>query len=134
MAPELGVPASSPRARPEGTETGARVVEPLTRAEFLRTAAGKGSLAVAAFVLGLGVDEGWARAVRGPRLERVEYPKMVLGRYRVHHNVVGYLAIVTGVFAFPLLLIPLGVGMIVGHRRRDRLIWFIERVHVQAPR
>jgi hypothetical protein len=32
------------------------------------------------------------------------------------------------VFAYPLVLVPLGLGMIVGHGRRDRLFWFIERV------
>ena len=84
--------------------------------------------AAGAFVLGLLVDEGWARAVRGPRLEREDYPRMVLGSYRIHHNVIGWILLLVGVFAFPWVLIPLGLGMIVGHRRRDRLFWFLERV------
>ena len=81
-----------------------------------------------AFVLGYAIDAVWARLVRGWRLERERYPRLVLGRFRIHHNVVGYAAIVAGFFAYPLLLVPLGLGMIVGHRVRDRLFWFIERV------
>jgi len=52
----------------------------------------------------------------------------VLGRYRIHHNVVGYMLILGGLFGHPLVLVPLGLGMIVGHARRDRLYWFVERV------
>ena len=99
-----------------------------TRAAFLRLVTGRGVRVVGAFVLGYAIDGVWARLVRGFRLERENYPRLVLGRYRVHHNVVGYIAILAGVFAHPMLLIPLGLGMIVGHRIRDRLFWFIERV------
>ena len=79
------------------------------------------------FVLGYLIDAGWARLVRGFRLEREDYKKFVLGNFRVHHNVTGYLLILVGIFVQPLLLIPLGLGIIVGHRRRDRLVWVIER-------
>jgi hypothetical protein len=96
----------------------------IDRRAFLRKAA----TAVGAFGLGLLVDEGWARAVRGARLEREGYPRVTVGRYRVHHNVVGWMLLLVGVFAFPWVLLPLGLGMIVGHRRRDRLFWFLERV------
>ena len=85
-------------------------------------------VAAGSFALGLLVDTTWARVVRGPRLEREEYPKMVVGSWRVHHNVVGWLLLVAGLFRYPLVLVPLGLGMIVGHRFRDRLFWFIERV------
>jgi len=95
-----------------------------SRREFLRSAA----IAVGSFGVGLLVDTTWARAVRGVHLQREEYPKMILGHRRVHHNVVGYVLIVAGLFHYPLVLVPLGLGMIVGHRIRDRLFWFIERV------
>ena len=100
----------------------------IDRRGFLRTARGRAATAVAAFALGLLVDEGWARAVRGPRLEREDYPRMVLGAYRIHHNVVGWLLLAVGLLVVPWVLIPLGLGMIVEHRRRDRLYWFLERV------
>lgn len=86
------------------------------------------AVALSAFVVGWLVDALWARLVRGLHLERERYPKLLVGRYRIHHNVVGYIALALGLFWHPLLLIPFGLGMIVGHRRRDRLIWFIERV------
>ena len=101
--------------------------EPLSRRAFLRMALAKGGLALGAFAAGLGTDAVWARLVRGRRLDREEYPRFVLGPYRVHHSVVGYLAVVVGLVYQPLVLIPLGLGIIVGHGRRDR--WgFIERV------
>jgi hypothetical protein len=87
----------------------------------------RGGNAASAFGLGLLVDTVWARIVRGPRLERVDYPRFVVGDWRVHHNVVGYLLLVGGLLAYPLVLVPLGLGMIVGHGLRDRLFWFMER-------
>jgi hypothetical protein len=50
-----------------------------------------------------------------------------VGAWRVHHSVVGYLAVLLGIFLVPEVLIPLGLGIIVGHARRDRL-GFLERV------
>ena len=94
-----------------------------TRADFLRLSA----TAAGAFAVGLATDAVWARLVRGWRLEREQYPRAVVGGWRIHHNVVGYLLVVAGAFWRPVLLIPAGLGMIVGHRRRDRLWWFIER-------
>jgi hypothetical protein len=96
----------------------------MSRRAFFRAAA----TAAASFLLGLVVDAAWARAVRGLKLQREQYPKLQIGRYRVHHNVVGYLFVLGGLFWHPLILIPIGLGMIVGHRMRDRLYWFIERV------
>lgn len=96
----------------------------LDRRAFLRSVA----TVAGSFALGLLIDTSWARAVRGLRLEREEYPKLLVGPYRVHHNLVGYLLVVAGLFRYPTVLVPLGIGMIVGHRLRDRLFWFIERV------
>jgi hypothetical protein len=100
----------------------------LDRRAFLAAALPKAATAVAACALGFLIDDGWARAVRGLRLQRADYPRMVVGGWRVHHNVVGWALLVVGLFALPWVLIPLGLGMIVGHRRRDRLFWFLERV------
>ena len=100
----------------------------LDRRAFLAAALTRAATAVAACALGFLIDDGWARAVRGARLEREDYTRLVVGRYRVHHNVVGWALLVVGLFALPWVLIPLGLGMIVGHRRRDRLFWFLERV------
>ena len=100
----------------------------ISRAQFLRLTARRSGAAAGALLLGFVVDGAWARLVRGARLQRERYPTLVLGRYRVHHNVVGYLAVVVGIFLYPWLLVPFGLGMIVGHRMRDRLFWFIEGV------
>ena len=99
-----------------------------TRAEFLALLARRAGLAAGAFAVGLATDAVWARLVRGVRLEREQYPTAVVRGWRIHHNVVGWLLLVAGAFWRPLLLIPAGLGMIVGHRRRDRLWWFLERV------
>jgi hypothetical protein len=100
----------------------------LNRREFLEAAVRRGGVALAAFAAGLLVDTVWARLVRGWHLERPEYPKMVFGRYRIHHNIVGWLALAVGIGFQPWILVPFGLGMIVGHRIRDRLFWFVERV------
>ena len=78
------------------------------------------------FVLGYGIDACWARAVRGVRLEKEEYKKLIVGRLRIHHNVFGYVLILVGFWMHPVFLVPLGLGVIVGHRIRDRLFWFVE--------
>lgn len=99
-----------------------------TRAAFLKLLSRRAAVAGGAFAGGLATDAVWARLVRGVRLEREQYPTAVVGGWRIHHNVVGYLLLIAGVLWRPLLLIPAGLGMIVGHRRRDRLWWFLERV------
>ncbi len=85
-----------------------------------------GLVILSAFVLGYGIDASWARAVRGVRLEREKYKKLIVCRFRIHHNVLGYVFILFGFSMYPLFLVPLGLGVIVGHRIRDRLFWFIE--------
>jgi hypothetical protein len=123
-------PSSAPPSSTShpGAGGGDEAAGPPTRAEFLRMIAGKGALALGALALGFAIDDVWARVVRGVHLQRERYPKLILGKYRVHHNVVGYAAILAGLFWYPIVLVPLGLGMIIGHRRRDRLFWFIERV------
>jgi hypothetical protein len=98
-----------------------------TRREFLARFGRSAATAGGAFALGFAVDDLWARLVRGFRLEREDYPRAVVAGWRLHHNVVGYLLVVAGAVRRPILLIPAGLGMIVGHRRRDRLWWFLER-------
>ena len=78
------------------------------------------------FVLGYLIDAGWARIVRGVHLERRNYKKFIVGRFRIHHNVLGYVLLLCGFLTYPLFLVPLGLGVIVGHRIRDRLFWFVE--------
>lgn len=102
--------------------------ERVSRADFLSTLGGRVLGVIAAFVVGYSVDWVWARLLRGGRLQRESYPTAVLAGWRVHHNVVGYLLVVAGLRWKPLALIPAGIGMIVGHRRRDRLWWFLERI------
>lgn len=104
------------------------MTDDVSRRAFLDVALRRGGQAIGAFAAGLLVDTVWARLVRGWRLDREEYPKMVLGRYRVHHNVVGWVALLAGIRFHPWILVPFGLGMIVGHRIRDRLFWFVERV------
>ena len=99
-----------------------------SRAAFVRMMVPKAAAVVGAFVIGYLIDAAWARLVRGFRLERQHYRTFVLGKYRVHHNVVGYVAVLVGLFLYPILLIPLGLGMIVGHGTRDGSLWFIEGV------
>ncbi|MEQ1857103.1 MAG: hypothetical protein ABL963_11550 [Longimicrobiales bacterium] len=101
--------------------------EVLTRRAFLRQAASRGALVSAAFAAGFGIDAVWARLVRGPGLDREDYPRFLVGGFRVHHSVLGYLAVALGLVWLPLVLIPLGLGVILGHGRRDRY-GFIERV------
>lgn len=102
--------------------------EAITRAAFLASLGRRALAVAAAFVAGYSVDWVWARLVRGFGLERERYPRAVVVGWRVHHNVVGYVLVLAGIVWHPLLLIPAGLGMIVGHRRRDRLWWFLERV------
>jgi len=100
----------------------------LSRREFLDVGLRRAGVALAALGAGLLVDTVWARLVRGWHLERPEYPKVVFGHYRIHHNVVGWIALLVGVVYEPWILVPFGLGMIIGHRIRDRLFWFVERV------
>jgi hypothetical protein len=99
----------------------------LDRRAFLRRITRRSATALGAFGAGLLIDALWARLVRGARLEREEYPRAIVGGWRIHHNVVGYGALLAGLFAYPAVLVPFGLGMIVGHAVRDRL-WFLERV------
>lgn len=108
---------------PQGEEP----TTPLTRRQFVRSGGARLGVAAGAFLAGYGIDAAWARLVRGPGLDRTDHPRFVVGGWRVHHSLVGYLAVALGVFVWPGVLVPLGLGIIVGHGRRDR--WgFLERV------
>ena len=75
------------------------------------------------------IDYSWARVVRGMHLEKKNYKKLIVKKIRIHHNVIGYILVIFGFFYYPLILIPAGIGMIVGHGIRDRgLFWFAERI------
>ena len=100
----------------------------LSRRAFIRTMIPVAATTLGAFAIGFSIDAVWARVVRGLRLEREDYRKLVLGSFRIHHNVVGYLLVLIGLFFHPVVFVPMGLGMIVGHRVRDRMFWFIERV------
>lgn len=79
------------------------------------------------FIAGYFIDWLWARLVRGFKLEKKKFKKMVFGNIRIHHNVVGYVLVLIGLFYYSMVLIPMGLGMIIGHGRRDRgLYWFVE--------
>jgi len=109
-------------------------VEDVGRREFLHLLARRSGVALGAFALGMLADSLWGRLVRGGGLTQrgaVDLeadPPFVVGHWRIHHNVVGYALVFVGVFAYPVVLVPLGLGMIVGHGVRDRLFWFAERV------
>lgn len=99
----------------------------LSRSAFLRVVLTRGSVGLVSFGAGFGIDAIWARLVRGGRLERSEYRRFVVGGLRIHHSIVGYAAVVLGLAYRSWILVPLGVGIILGHGRRDRY-GFLERV------
>lgn len=81
------------------------------------------------FLLGYLIDNSWARVVRGRHLERKNYKKLIVKKIRIHHNVIGYILVIIGFFYYPLILVSIGIGMIVGHGIRDRgLFWFVEKI------
>jgi len=80
------------------------------------------------FITGYLIDFIWARILRGMNLKKKRYKKIVLGGFRIHHNLIGYSLVVIGLFYLQLVLIPLGMGMIIGHAiRKGEPILFIER-------
>ncbi len=89
---------------------------------------------IVGFLIGYYLDYFWARVQRGMHLEKKEYYKFIFGEMRVHHNWIGYVMILFGFFWYPLILVPAGIGSIVGHRIRDNLFWFIERVEKDIKR
>jgi len=80
------------------------------------------------FILGYSIDWVWARVVRGFKLEKKHYKKMIVGSIRIHHNIIGYVFIIIGFFFYTAFFVSLGIGMIIGHRIRDRFFWFVEFV------
>ena len=80
------------------------------------------------FALGYFIDNSWAKIQRKIPSEKDEYFKIIVRRIRIHHNWLGYVAIIWGFFDYPLILVPMGIGIIIGHKIRDNLFWFIESV------
>lgn len=82
------------------------------------------------FLVGYGIDNFWAwvqKKIPGKK-KGDRHLKIIIKRARLHHNIVGYLIIITGFFYYPLILVPFGIGIILGHRVRDELFWFIEGI------
>ena len=54
--------------------------------------------------------------------------------FRIHHNLLGYVLIITGAFYYHSILIGFGLGIILGHRLRDGILLFFERVEIEVER
>lgn len=80
------------------------------------------------FLVGYLIDNSWATIQRKIPSKKHGYFKFIIKRMRIHHNWLGYVAIIWGFFAYPLILVSGGLGMIVGHKIRDNLFWFVENV------
>ena len=80
------------------------------------------------FLLGYFIDRYWSHLQRKIPGKKNEYFKFVTKRRRFHHNFVGYVMIILGFFYYPLILVPVGMGIIMGHKIRDELFWFVEGV------
>ena len=86
------------------------------------------------FALGYLIDNSWAVIQRKIPSKKHEYFKFIIRRIRIHHNLIGYVAIIGGFFVYPLILVSAGIGMIVGHKIRDNLFWFVENVEKDTKR
>ena len=51
-----------------------------------------------------------------------------IGKYRIHHNLIGYISVIVGVFYYPQIFVGFGLGMILGHGFRDKGFWFVENI------
>ncbi len=91
---------------------------------------------ILSFILGYAIDGSWAWLLRkvpsGKKGEK--YIKIIIRKIRIHHNIFGYVLIALGFFYYPLIFVPAGIGMIVGHRIRDELFWFLETVEKDTKR
>ena len=82
------------------------------------------------FLIGYSLDNICARIsknIPGKR-KKDRHMKLILRKVRIHHNIAGYLIIIIGFFYYPLVLVPFGIGMILGYRVRDELFWFVESI------
>lgn len=86
------------------------------------------------FALGYFIDNSWATIQRKIPSKKHGYFKFIIRRIRIHHNLIGYVAIIWGFFAYPLILVSAGIGMIVGHKIRYDLFWFVENVEKDTKR
>jgi hypothetical protein len=82
------------------------------------------------FIFGYAFDNLWAKVTYKipSKVRKNDYAKFIFGEIRIHHNFLGYILIVFGFFIYPLFLVPIGLGIIIGHRLRDRLFWFVENI------
>ena len=88
----------------------------------------KEAIIILSFILGFLIDFFWARLVRGWHLEKKNYIKMIFWKVRIHHNILGYASVVIGIFWNGIILIPAGLGVIIGHAtRKGEPVWFIEK-------
>jgi hypothetical protein len=80
------------------------------------------------FILGYGMDNFLASISKSIPSKKDRHFKFIMKRVRLHHNLLGYLVIILGFFYYPLILVSFGMGIIVAHKVRDELFWFIEGV------
>ncbi|HED38044.1 MAG TPA: hypothetical protein ENI76_07355 [Ignavibacteria bacterium] len=80
------------------------------------------------FLLGYAFDNVWAQITYKipSKIRKNDYAKFIFGEIRVHHNIIGYVLIILGFFIYPIPLVSFGLGIIVGHKIRDKLFWFVE--------
>jgi len=60
--------------------------------------------------------------------------KIKLSGFRVHHNLFGYISILLGAFYHHTILIGFGLGIILGHKIRDGILLFAERIETEVNR
>jgi len=60
--------------------------------------------------------------------------KIRLSGFRIHHNAFGYISILIGAFYYHSVLIGFGMGIILGHKIRNGILLFIEKVDTEIGR
>jgi hypothetical protein len=84
------------------------------------------------FLIGYLIDNSWAFIVKKIPKTKDKHFEFIVRRVKIHHNFSGYILIIIGFFIYPLFLVSMGLGMIVGHKIRDNLFWFIELIEQEA--
>mgnify|MGYP001174936720 CR=1 FL=1 len=81
------------------------------------------------FIFGLAIDKIFAEiSIKfAPKGQRTM--KLILGKYRIHHNWMGYVMVILGLIFLNMFFLGIGLGMVVGHGlRRGESFWFLEEV------